>query len=95
MALFSLLKRPQSFHLQQDTDLPVNREGESPLSPQWDKRSAVLSLRNKRLATQKTQTITTRVVFKVCMSHVALLIFSLYSCMHINMPAGMTGVYSK
>lgn len=89
MALFSLLKRPQSFHLQQDTDLPVNRGRESPQC------SAVLSLRNKRLATQKTQTITTRVVFKVCMSHVALLIFSLYSCMHINMPAGMTGVYSK
>lgn len=67
MALFSLLKRPQSFHLQQDTDLPVNRGRESPLSPPWDKRSAVLSLRNKRLATQKTQTITTRVVSKfVC-----------------------------
>lgn len=27
MVLFSLLKRPESFHLQQDTDLPVNRGG--------------------------------------------------------------------
>lgn len=26
MGLFSVLNRPQSFHLEQDTDLPVNRE---------------------------------------------------------------------
>lgn len=56
MALFSLVGRPQSFHLQQDTDLPVNtEETDRLLSLLWDKRSApfFLSVRNKRLAAYK------------------------------------------
>lgn len=44
VVLFSLLKRPQSFHLQPDTALPVNREEtgkDGLLSLQRDKRSEV------------------------------------------------------
>lgn len=60
VVLFSLLKRPQSFHLQQDTDLPVNREEtgkDGLLSLQWDKRSVFFSCKKWKACRTKTQTI--------------------------------------
>lgn len=58
MVLFSPLKRPQSFHLRQDTDLPVNRgeaRKDSLFPLRRDKRSVFFSprRRNERPATPR------------------------------------------
>lgn len=57
MVLFSPLKRPQSFHLKQDTDLPVNREETGRVCFHFSEIKEMhffhLSVRNKRLARKK------------------------------------------